>query len=176
MKKAAWKVLSVLAVTAALVSGCMNNQAQPRTLRGPGSQPGPMQSPAPVPPASQPPAPPAQGMNEESPMREARNIADALVGKHNIERANVFVAGRTAYVAVNIPNMAQGAITDQIKTDVANTVRGVEPDIQQVYVSADPDLYNRFQGYSNDIQQGRPIQGIFQRFMETVKRVFPEAR
>ncbi|BCJ85937.1 YhcN/YlaJ family sporulation lipoprotein [Effusibacillus dendaii] len=108
--------------------------------------------------------------------REAQNIANALVGRHNIQRASVFVTDQTAYVAVDIPNTVQGQLTDQIKNSVANEVRRVDPSVQQVYVSADPAVMQQFQGFSNDIRNGQPIQGLYTRFTEVIRRMMPQQR
>lgn len=161
-------VVSAIVLVTAATAGCMGNRAQPRTQNVPRTN---MQTP---------PAPldnrPRTSAVDNAPMRDAKNIADALVGKHNIRRANVFVTDSTAYVAVDIPNLAQGQLTDAIKNAVADEVRRVDPSIKQVYVSADPDVFTRFQQYGNDIRAGRPIAGIFDQFTEMVRRVFPQRK
>lgn len=173
---------AVLLITMA-ATGCMPGTNPPRTQQAPNAPAVPTQ---PIPDnrmgasdtVTRQPAPDGrmQAPNAATPMREAQNIANALVGKQHISRANVFVTDRTAYVAVNIPNVAQSGLTEQIKQEVAKEVRRVDPSIEHVYVSADPDVFDRFQGFSNDIQAGRPIQGIYERFSEMVQRVFPQKR
>lgn len=170
------RILSASALTSTMLFGCMANQAQPRTQQAPGrTVPAPYGNVQPSPaPFGTTPTPRPYGNG--SLMREAQNIADSLAGKHNIRRATVFITNSNAYVAVDIPNLSQGQVTDQIKTDVANEVRRIDPSIQQVYVSADADVFTRFQGYSNDIRAGRPIQGIYDRFSELTRRIFPQQR
>lgn len=155
-------LVTAFILTGALLAGCSNNQVQPRTNQLTGT-PGP----TPVRMAKQ---------DQANNLRPAENIASALVGKHNIRRANVFVVGQTAYVAVDIPETAQRNLTDQIKTSVANEARRVDPNLQRVFVSADPDVYQRFQGFNNDLQAGHPIQGIYNRFTELIQRVFPQPK
>ncbi|WP_018132444.1 YhcN/YlaJ family sporulation lipoprotein [Effusibacillus pohliae] len=166
--------LTACVLATALLAGC--TPAHPRAQRYGAPAPAPAPAPAAPAPDTVRTAPPAPAPDTAAPMREAQNIANSLVGKHNISRANVFVTDRTAYVVVNIPNLAHGALTDQIKNDVANTVRQVDPSIDRVFVSADPDVFERFQGYSNDIRAGRPVAGIYDRFAELVRRVWPQAR
>lgn len=171
-------ILSAIVLTSSILGGCMPNQARPRTQQVPGPY-----SPGSLNNVQTPPAPldtrltpRAQTDRNGTLMREAQNIANALAGKQNIRRATVFVTDSTAYVAVDVPNMAQGQFTDQIKNGVANEVRRIDPSIQRVYVSADPDVLSRFQGYSNDIRSGKPIRGIYDRFVELTRRIFPQQR
>jgi YhcN/YlaJ family sporulation lipoprotein len=192
VKKYTRHLAAILALSAVmsvvLTTGCTNRQTQPRTQRYGGTG-----SPAPITPDARnynvgnPPAGTGftdrgivqntdQMRAQNTNFRSAQNVASALAGKHNIRRANVLLTDQTAFVAVDIPNTAQRQLTDQIKTSVADEVRRVDPSIQRVYVSADPDLFERFQGFSNDLQAGRPVQGIYDRFMELVQRVFPQQR
>lgn len=170
-------IMSAIVLTTSFLSGCMTNPSQPRAQQVPRTySPGPnnyLPTPAPI-DTTRTPRP--QTNVNAAPMREAQNIANALAGKQNISRATVFVTDTTAYVAVDIPNMAQGQFTDQIKNGVANEVRRIDPSIQRVYVSADPDVLTRFQGYSNDIRAGKPVQGIYDRFAELTRRIFPQPR
>ncbi|MEH7014692.1 YhcN/YlaJ family sporulation lipoprotein, partial [Neobacillus niacini] len=48
--------------------------------------------------------------------------------------------------------------------------------IQNVYVSSNPDFVERMKDYGRRIKQGDPIEGFFDEFNETVRRVFPNPR
>ncbi|MFC4769134.1 YhcN/YlaJ family sporulation lipoprotein [Effusibacillus consociatus] len=169
------RMLTVFLLATALMAGC--TPAQPRAQRYPGAQTPAPGAPVPPPPPSPAPDTAPRVQTTDTPVRDAQNIANALVGKHNISRANVLVTDRTAYVAVDIPYTGRSqAMTDRFKDEVANEVRRVDPSIQRVYVSADADVFDRFQGYTNDIRAGRPIQGVYERFTEFVQRIWPQQR
>ncbi|MBT2653668.1 YhcN/YlaJ family sporulation lipoprotein [Bacillus sp. ISL-18] len=41
--------------------------------------------------------------------------------------------------------------------------------IDNVYVSENPDFYDRMTTYASDIRNGRPISGFFNEFTETIR-------
>lgn len=93
-----------------------------------------------------------------------------------VRRANVIVTNRNAYVAAVLEDNYKGQLTREVENKVANQVRSTDPSIQNVYVSTNPDFVNRMNTYSTDIQQGRPVAGLFEEFNEMVRRVFPNPR
>ncbi|WP_027094017.1 YhcN/YlaJ family sporulation lipoprotein [Cohnella thermotolerans] len=66
-------------------------------------------------------------------------------------------------------------VSDMIKNKVADIVKGMEPTVENVYVSANPDFYGRVQTYAADVTNGRPIQGLIAQFNALVERIFPQA-
>jgi YhcN/YlaJ family sporulation lipoprotein len=61
----------------------------------------------------------------------------------------------------------------QIKGKIENMVRRLKPDVNQVYVSADPEFVVRMNAYRNDVRQGRSIQGYIAEFNAMAERIFP---
>ena len=111
--------------------------------------------------------------NGRNTMRLADDIAQRVANMQDVGNATVFVTGDNAYVAVDMPGNRQGHLTNDLKGRIAKTVRGMDNDIDDVYVSADPDFFNRMGKYAGDVRNGRPIQGMVNQITETIRRVFP---
>ena len=63
--------------------------------------------------------------------------------------------------------------TSSLKQRIAERVKSVKPNVQNVYVSADPDFANRLRGYADRLNNGRPIPGLIEEFNILVQRMFP---
>lgn len=112
------------------------------------------------------------GFNEPR-MRVADRAADRVVALKEVDAANVIVSDNNAYVAAKLENRAGSNLTSQIERKIAERVRSVDRDIDNVYVSVNPDFYDRTTNYARDIRNGQPISGFFDEFTETVRRIFP---
>jgi len=66
-------------------------------------------------------------------------------------------------------------VSDFVKNKVADIVKGMAPTVDNVYVSANPDFYGRMKGYADQVNSGRPIQGLITEFNALVDRIFPTA-
>lgn len=66
-------------------------------------------------------------------------------------------------------------VTDDLKAKIAEKVRSIEPNIDQVYISANADFVGRMRGYGERFQNGQPIRGMIIEFNNLVKRIFPSA-
>ncbi len=66
-------------------------------------------------------------------------------------------------------------ITEELKSDIAQKVKSVQPNVENVYVSANPDFVGRMRGYGERFQNGQPIQGMIIEFNTLVQRLFPTA-
>ncbi|WP_078412874.1 YhcN/YlaJ family sporulation lipoprotein [Priestia abyssalis] len=113
---------------------------------------------------------------EEPLMNVADEAADRVADLQGVQRASVIVTERNAYVAAQLDDNAEGKLTRQMENNIANAVRKTDADIQNVYVSTNPDFIDRMDNYVNDIGEGRPVGGLFDEFTEVVRRVFPNAR
>ncbi|RUS44629.1 YhcN/YlaJ family sporulation lipoprotein [Cohnella sp. AR92] len=70
---------------------------------------------------------------------------------------------------------ASGELSDALKNQVADIVKGMSPHVQNVFVSANPDLYGRLETYANDVRAGHPIRGFAAEFSTLIERIFPQA-
>ncbi|WP_052712070.1 YhcN/YlaJ family sporulation lipoprotein [Domibacillus indicus] len=105
------------------------------------------------------------GVNEEA----ANRVGDMK----EVEDTTVMVTGQTAYVAVNLKN--QQELSDDLKQKIEQRVKEADNSVETVYVSADPDFSNRMRNYADRIDNGEPVQGFFDEFGESVRRVFPNS-
>jgi YhcN/YlaJ family sporulation lipoprotein len=105
----------------------------------------------------------------------AKQAADKLTQVNGVKAANVIVTGHNAYVAA-VVNTSQTGLTRQMEDQIAQQVKATDPNIQNVYVSTNPEFVDRVNTYVADVGQGRPVAGFFEQFNEMVSRIFPKAR
>ncbi|MFF2450090.1 YhcN/YlaJ family sporulation lipoprotein [Neobacillus sp. NPDC058068] len=114
--------------------------------------------------------------NNQSKMRVADKAADKVADLPEVDRANVIVTENNAYVAARLDRSSRNEMTSTIEDKISRAVKSVDRDIDNVYVSVNPDFYDRMNNYAGDIRNGRPISGFFNQFTDTIRRVFPNAR
>ncbi|WP_313894012.1 YhcN/YlaJ family sporulation lipoprotein [Psychrobacillus sp.] len=103
----------------------------------------------------------------------ADDVSDKIVGLEEVESANVFVTDNNAYVAVVLKNGTNA--TEELETKIADEARATNADFKNVYVSTNPDFSKEFTDYGDKIRAGEPVEGFFDEFSDTVKRVFPDS-
>jgi YhcN/YlaJ family sporulation lipoprotein len=64
-------------------------------------------------------------------------------------------------------------VAADLKERIASTVRTVKPDIQNVYVSANPDFMERMNGFMSEVRNERPVRGFINEFNNMMNRMFP---
>ncbi|CAH2714319.1 hypothetical protein BACCIP111895_01480 [Neobacillus rhizosphaerae] len=114
--------------------------------------------------------------NNTSKMRVADEAADRVADLPEVDRANIIVTDNNAYVAAKLDRSSRNELTSDIEKKISQKVKSVDKDIDNVYVSTNPDFYDRMNTYAGDIRNGKPISGFFNQFSETVRRIFPTAR
>ena len=110
---------------------------------------------------------------EENRLEVADEAADHIVKMEEVESANVIVTNRNAYVAVVLHEGVEG--TKQLEDKIAEEARAANKDFNNVYVSMNPDFVQQTTDYGKKIRAGEPVEGFFEEFSDTVKRVFPDA-
>lgn len=108
-------------------------------------------------------------------MRMATNISNQLVKQGYGKHVFTFVTGDTAYVAVNQGNQREAKMGVSNKSQIEATVKRIDARVKNVYVSANPQTYARFQGYAKEVNAGRPITAVWDDFRTGVSRMFPAA-
>ncbi|WP_223595425.1 YhcN/YlaJ family sporulation lipoprotein [Neobacillus bataviensis] len=114
--------------------------------------------------------------NNHSKMRIADKAADKVTSLSEVDRANIIVTDNNAFVAAKLDKSARNKLTGSIENKISRKVKSADPNIDNVYVSVNPDFYDRMNNYANDIRNGRPISGLVDEFSNTIRRVFPDAR
>lgn len=111
--------------------------------------------------------------NNNDNMRLADDIADRVADMKQVNDATVLLNNRNAFVAVDMSGDKEGRLTNDLKDQITNKVRDTDANINNVYVSADADFFDRVGQYADDVRDGEPIQGLVDEITETIRRVFP---
>ncbi|MDN4607344.1 YhcN/YlaJ family sporulation lipoprotein [Sporosarcina highlanderae] len=110
----------------------------------------------------------------ESNVEVADDVADKIAALKEVESSNVLVTNHNAYVGVVLKN---GFKEDEaLKTKIADEVKKVRTDFNNVYISFNPDVAKSFTEYGNQIRAGHPVAGFFEEVTQSLHRMFPEAR
>lgn len=130
------------------------------------------------------------GDDQQPRYQVADDVAKKVKEVEGVDDAYVFTTDNNAFVAIDMKNdddnsgnngMGNTAtgdnnnndVTDKVKKDVEKAVRSVDEDIDNVYVSADPDFLGMAKDYNNKIDEGQPVKGFFLEFGNMLNRVFP---
>ena len=65
-------------------------------------------------------------------------------------------------------------LSDEVKNKISKIVKSVNKDIDNVYVSTNPDFLDLTNNYANDVERGEPIEGFFDQFSNMIERIFPQ--
>ncbi|SFG43138.1 sporulation lipoprotein, YhcN/YlaJ family [Halobacillus alkaliphilus] len=94
-----------------------------------------------------------------------------------VDEAYVLKTRDNAYVAAVMDNNSgEESMTDKVEEGITKAVKNTDQDINNVYVSTNPDFIDLTNNYVNDVENGEPVRGFFQEFGQMVDRVFPEAK
>lgn len=103
----------------------------------------------------------------------ADKVADDVAAMKEVESANVLVTDVNAYVAVVLKEGDKG--DEHMENKIAEHVRTGNHNFKNVYVSMNPDFVKQMNDYGTKIREGEPVEGFFEEFSDTVRRVFPDA-
>ncbi|MEQ6376889.1 YhcN/YlaJ family sporulation lipoprotein [Bacillaceae bacterium S4-13-58] len=101
----------------------------------------------------------------------AENVSREVSG---VDRAYVLTTDDNAYVAVVLDEGTNNELGDNVKQEIERAVKDVDADIDNIYISANPDFVNMTDDYTNDVRQGEPVEGFFREFTQMIDRVFPD--
>lgn len=124
--------------------------------------------------SAEPTAPAASGtMSDEDAMAVAKKVSDEVQRLSEIKKATTLVVGDTALIGVEFDAQYKGEMTTRIKDMVANRAKAADKRIQNVSVTADPDLLTRVQDLGTKLDGGSVISDITTEFTEIVNRIAP---
>ncbi|MCF2650504.1 YhcN/YlaJ family sporulation lipoprotein [Niallia circulans] len=114
---------------------------------------------------------------EEVDRKTGQDIAKRLVSLatsiENVNDATAVVIGKYALVGVDINADLDRSEVGSIKYSVAESLKS-DPDGANAVIIADPDMNARLKEIGEDIQNGKPIQGIFNELADISGRLIPE--
>jgi spore cortex protein len=117
----------------------------------------------------------------------AEEAADLIVKKIDvIDNAYVITTDNNAYVAAALDTNQNGRnldrnqngdeLTEDVKDKISAIVKSVDHNIDHVYVSTNPDFMDLANNYANDVNRGKPVEGLFEEIGNMIERVFPQNR
>ena len=126
---------------------------------------------------------------EEDPAKDEENLelaeeASAKIDElEEVDTSTVIVTENNAYVAVVLNKNSDGTEIaegskelEQIEDKIGEKVKEVNADVENVYVSVNPDFVDRMDEYREKVEQGEPVEGLFEEFGELTQRIFPDAK
>ncbi|MEW6447921.1 MAG: YhcN/YlaJ family sporulation lipoprotein [Bacillota bacterium] len=141
----------------------------------------PQRKPAPPPAAPTRPVTPAPARkpmptDPREMSRLAEHLAGVAVRVPGVNRATVAIAGRTAYVGINLKAGLERAETERAKRNVAERVKKAEPRLTRVLVTTDSDTFTRIKRVQDGIAKGRPLSAFTDQIREINRRMTPATR
>ncbi|MGE7766880.1 YhcN/YlaJ family sporulation lipoprotein [Peribacillus sp. NPDC096540] len=117
---------------------------------------------------------PLNNGDNDNKMRVADDVANQLEDMNDVKGASVIITDNNAYVAVDLTNDKN--LTNDLEKKIVDQVKKQDEGTDHVYVSANPDFVKSMNDYTNDIQNGKPIGGLFNEFGDMARRMFPDAK
>ncbi|MEH7083065.1 YhcN/YlaJ family sporulation lipoprotein [Neobacillus drentensis] len=114
--------------------------------------------------------------NNQTKTRLADRAVDKVINLSEVDDAVIIVNDNNAYVAAKLDRSSRNELTSDIKNKISRAVKSVDENIDNVYISVNPDFYDRMNTYSRDIRNGRPVAGFMDEFSDIIRRVFPNAK
>jgi YhcN/YlaJ family sporulation lipoprotein len=106
----------------------------------------------------------------------ADDAAKKIVDLREVDQANVLVTDNNAYVAAKLEVNAGNKLERNVEKKISDLVKSTDRNIDNVYVSVNPDFYTRTTSYANDIRNGHPVAGFSDEFNTLIQRIFPTRR
>jgi YhcN/YlaJ family sporulation lipoprotein len=103
----------------------------------------------------------------------SKRLVSLATSIENVNDATAVVIGKYALVGVDINADLDRSEVGSIKYAVAESLKN-DPDGANAIVIADPDMNARLKEIGEDIQDGKPIQGIFNELADISGRLIPE--
>ena len=114
---------------------------------------------------------------QEVDRKTGQDIAKRLVALatsiENVNDATAVVLGKYALVGIDVNADIDRSEVGSIKYAVAESLKN-DPDGANAIIIADPDMTARLKEIGEDIQNGKPVQGIFNELADISGRLIPE--
>lgn len=114
-----------------------------------------------------------QQVDRKSGQQISKHLVGLTTRVPNVDDATAVVIGRYAIVGIDVNDKMERSEVDTVKYTVAETLKK-DPHGARAVVVADPDIMSRLKEISEDIQNGKPIQGIMNELSDITGRIMPE--
>lgn len=112
-------------------------------------------------------------VDRETGQEVAKHLVHLASKVPNVKDATAVVIGPYAIVGIDVDKDLDRSQVGSIKYTVAESLKN-DPNGARAIVVADPDLNARLKEIQEDIQNGRPVQGIINELADITGRVMPE--
>lgn len=114
-----------------------------------------------------------QEVDRETGQDISRHLVELASRLPNVKDATAIVLGNYAIVGIDVKSNIDRSQVGSIKYSVAEALKN-DPHGARAVVIADPDMTARLREISEDIQRGKPIQGIMNELADIAGRLMPE--
>ncbi|HLG27186.1 MAG TPA: YhcN/YlaJ family sporulation lipoprotein [Paenisporosarcina sp.] len=121
--------------------------------------------------------------NNEENLELADEASDKINELEEVDSSTVIITDNNAYVAVVLNKNSDGSEIaegskelEKIEEKIGEQVRETNATVESVYVSLNPDFVSRMNEYRDKVDQGEPVEGLFEEFGELTQRIFPDAK
>lgn len=112
-------------------------------------------------------------VNRKSGQEISKRLVELASSIPNVNDATAIVLGRYAIVGIDVNKNLERSEVGSIKYSVAESLKN-DPYGARAVVIADPDLNARLKEISDDIRNGKPVQGIMNELADIAGRLMPE--
>lgn len=114
-----------------------------------------------------------QEVDKQTGQEISKHLVDLAANVPNVNDATAIVLGRYAIVGIDVNKNLDRSEVGSIKYTVAESLKN-DPNGARAIVVADPDINARLKEIAEDIQNGKPIQGIMNELADISGRLMPE--
>jgi YhcN/YlaJ family sporulation lipoprotein len=112
-------------------------------------------------------------VDRETGQEIAKHLVNLTVRMPNIRDATAVVIGPFAIVGIDVDANIDRSLVGSIKYSVAESLKK-DPHGANAVVIADPDMTARLKEIAEDVENGKPIQGIINELADIAGRLMPE--
>jgi len=114
-----------------------------------------------------------QTVDRDTGQQVSKHLVEIATGIPSVKDATAVVLGRYAIVGIDVNENIDRSQVGSIKYTVAESMKD-DPHGARAVVIADPDMTARLREIQEDIQNGKPIQGIINELADISGRLMPE--
>lgn len=103
----------------------------------------------------------------------AKKEADKVASLDEVKSAYVMTTDQNAYVAVVLEGNTNEKVSKDLEKKISDQVKSQNGNINNVYISTNPDFTDRMRNYADKAENGKPIEGLGEEIGEMLRRVFP---
>ncbi|NLM04508.1 MAG: YhcN/YlaJ family sporulation lipoprotein [Clostridiales bacterium] len=103
----------------------------------------------------------------------SEKIVDEVVKVNGVESATVVISENTAIVGVDLEDDKTGELGKDVEMEIKKVVEETDEDIDEVAITADPDLFTRVENLANDFADGKPLSGLGNEIEEIFRKINP---